>query len=178
MQLISSYNLLLLREKWKVWGGPLEFSLTKVGSQAHHQGGKPGCGFNSSVQFSCSVVSNSLWPHGLQHARLPCPSPTPRAWSNSCALSRWCHSTISSSVGPSGAPPVLHHYQFFSEGTCKCESSTTTSYPRTRAHQHPKEEPFQLKCTLFHCLHLFGGLQDWVTRILREDQRTQCQLVL
>ena len=54
----------------------------------------------SSVQFSHSVVSNSLLPHGLQHARLPCPSPTPRAYSNSCPLSGWCHPTISSSVVP------------------------------------------------------------------------------
>ena len=53
-----------------------------------------------SVQFSCSVVSDSLWPHGLQHTRLPCPSPTPRACSNSCPSSRWCHPTISSSVIP------------------------------------------------------------------------------
>ena len=51
-------------------------------------------------QFSCSVVSNSLWPHGLQHARLPCPSPTPRACSNSCPSSQWCHPTVSSSVVP------------------------------------------------------------------------------
>ena len=51
-----------------------------------------------SVQFSCSIVSNSLWPHGLQHTRLPCPSPTPRACSNSCPLSQWRHPTISSSV--------------------------------------------------------------------------------
>ena len=51
-------------------------------------------------QFSCSVVSNSLRPHRLQHARLPCPSPTPRACSNSCPLSQWCHPTISSSVLP------------------------------------------------------------------------------
>ena len=50
----------------------------------------------SSVQFSHSVVSNSLWPHELQHARLPCPSSTPRACSNSCPLSQWCHPTISS----------------------------------------------------------------------------------
>ena len=53
---------------------------------------------NRSVQFSDSVVSNSLWPHGMQHAGLPCPSPTPRACSNSCPSSRWCHPTISSSV--------------------------------------------------------------------------------
>ena len=54
----------------------------------------------SSVQLSCSVVSDSLWPHELQHARVPCPSPTPRACSNSCPLSQWCHPTISSSVIP------------------------------------------------------------------------------
>ena len=54
----------------------------------------------SSVQFNCSVVSDSLRPHGLQHARLPCPSPTPGAYSNSCPPSRWCHQTISSSVIP------------------------------------------------------------------------------
>ena len=52
----------------------------------------------SSVQFSSSVVSDSLWPHGLQHARLPCPSPTLRACSNSCPSSQWCHPTISSSA--------------------------------------------------------------------------------
>ena len=52
------------------------------------------------LQFSCSVVSDSLWPHGLHHTRLPCPSPTPGACSNSCPLSRWCHLTISSSVIP------------------------------------------------------------------------------
>ena len=50
--------------------------------------------------FSHSVVSKSLWPHGLQHTRPPCPSPSPRACSNSCPVSRWCHPTISSSVIP------------------------------------------------------------------------------
>ena len=54
----------------------------------------------SSVQFSHSVVSDSLWPHGLQHARPSYPSPTPRAYSNSCPLSQWCHPTVSSSVIP------------------------------------------------------------------------------
>ena len=54
------------------------------------------CG--ESVQFSCSVISNYLQPHGLQYARLPCPSWTPRAYSSSCPLSRWCHPTISSPV--------------------------------------------------------------------------------
>ena len=55
---------------------------------------------SSSVQFSCSVMSASLRPHELQQARLPCPSPTPRACSNSCPLSQSCHTTISSSVIP------------------------------------------------------------------------------
>ena len=55
-------------------------------------------GVLSTVQFRHSVQPDSLWPHGLQHARLPCPSPTPRAYSNSCPSSWWCHPTISSSV--------------------------------------------------------------------------------
>ena len=54
----------------------------------------------SSVQFSRSVVSNSLWPHEPQHARPPCPSPTPRVYPISCPLSWWCHPTIWSSVVP------------------------------------------------------------------------------
>ena len=52
------------------------------------------------LSLSCSVLSDSLWPHGLQHARLPCPSPTSGACSNSCLSSQWCHLTISSSVVP------------------------------------------------------------------------------
>ena len=54
-----------------------------------------------SVQFSLSVVSNSLWPHELQHTMPPCPSPIRGVYSNSCPLSQWCHPTISSSVIPS-----------------------------------------------------------------------------
>ena len=51
-----------------------------------------------SVQFSHSVVSNSLWPHEPQHTRPPCPSQTPWVYSNTCPLSQWCHPAISSSV--------------------------------------------------------------------------------
>ena len=58
----------------------------------------------SSVQLSGSFVYDSLPPHGLQHTRLPCPSPTPRLYSNSCPLSRWCHLTISSSIVSSSCP--------------------------------------------------------------------------
>ena len=54
--------------------------------------------YNLSVQFSHSVVSDSSWPHGLQHARPPCPSPAPGVYSNSCPLSQLCHSITSSSV--------------------------------------------------------------------------------
>ena len=94
-----------------------------------------------SVQFSvqCSsvqslVVSSSLWPHGLQHARPPCPSPTPRVYSNSYPLSRWCHPTISSSVVPfssylqsfpsSGSFPTS---QFFAWGSHSIGVWTSTS---------------------------------------------------
>ena len=57
------------------------------------------CPMFSSVQFICSVVSKSLQPHGLQHTRLPCPSPTPRACSNLCPSSQWCHpNTLSTAV--------------------------------------------------------------------------------
>ena len=59
----------------------------------------------SSVQFSRSVVSDSLWPHESQHARPPCPSPTPGVYSNSCPLSRWRHPAISSSVVPFSSCP-------------------------------------------------------------------------
>ena len=88
----------------------------------------------SSVQFSHSVMSDSLRPHGMQHARLPCPSPTPRACSNSCPLSRWCHPTISSSVVPfssclqyfpaSGALPLS---QLFTSGGQSIGASASAS---------------------------------------------------
>ena len=59
----------------------------------------------SSVQFSCLVVSNSLWPHELQHTRPPCPSPTPGVHLNSRPSSQWCHPAISSSVVPFSSCP-------------------------------------------------------------------------
>ena len=59
----------------------------------------------SSVQFSCSVVSDSLWPHELQHARSPCPSPTPGVHPNSCPSSWWYHPAISASVVPFSSCP-------------------------------------------------------------------------
>ena len=75
---------------------------------------------NSSVQFSCSVVSNSLQPHGLQHARPCSPPPTPGVYSNSCPLSRWCHPTISSSVitFSSCLQPSQHQGLFYESVLC------------------------------------------------------------
>ena len=69
--------------------------------QTNERGGKIHQDFHKGIsQFSHSVVCDSLWPHGLQHTRPPCPSPTPRVPSNSCPSSRWCHATIWSSVIP------------------------------------------------------------------------------
>ena len=87
-----------------------------------------------TVQFSHSVMSDSLQPHGLQNSRLPCPSPTPRACSNSRASGRWCHPTISSSVIPfssclqsfpaSGSFPMS---QFFASGGQSTRVSVSAS---------------------------------------------------
>ena len=78
-----------------------------------------------SVQFSHLVVSNSLWPHGLQHARLPCPSSTPGACSNSCPLSQWCHQAISSSV-----IPFSSHLQSFPASVFSNESVLCIRWPK------------------------------------------------
>ena len=83
-----------------------------------------GCKHHSlRSQFSHSIVSDSFWPHGLQHSRPPCPLPTPGVYSNSCPLSRWCHTTISSSVIPFSsrlqsfpAPGSFPVSQFFVSG--------------------------------------------------------------
>ena len=85
-------------------------------------------------QFSHSVVSDSLQPHGLQHTRPPCPSPTPRVSSNSCPLSRWCHPTISSSAIPLSSCPQsfpasgsFQMSQFFASGGQRIGVSASAS---------------------------------------------------
>ena len=88
-----------------------------------------------SVQFSHSVVSDSLHPHGLQHTRVPCPSATPGACSNSCPSSYWCHPTISSSVVPFSSClqpfPASHSTfpvsQFFASGGQSIGASASAS---------------------------------------------------
>ena len=88
----------------------------------------------SSVQFSHSVVSDSLWPHGLQHTRPPCPSPTPGVYSNSCPLRWWCHPTITSSVVPFSsclpsfqASGSFQMNQFFASGGQSIGASASAS---------------------------------------------------
>ena len=91
----------------------------------------------SSVQFSCSVMFNSLRPHGLRHTRPSCPSPTPGVYSNSCPLSWWCHPTISSSVIPFSSClqsfPSIGSFpmnQFFaSDGQSIGVSASTSVFP-------------------------------------------------
>jgi len=70
----------------------------RIGSMSVKGHYNPGKAILGIVQFSHSVVSDSLLPHGLQHSRLPCPSPIPRACSNLCPSSQWCHPATSSSV--------------------------------------------------------------------------------
>ena len=85
-------------------------------------------------QFSCSIMSDSLWPHVLQYARPPCPSPTPRAYSHSCPSSWWCHPIFSSSFSSSPSPPAFNLSQ--QQGLCKWLSSL---------HQVAKVMGFQLQ---------------------------------
>ena len=103
-------------------------------------------GLNASVQFSCSVVSDSLWLHGLQHARPPCPPPTPGVYSNSCLSSQWCYPTILSSVIP------------FS---CLQSFPASGSFQMSQfSHQVAKGLEFQLKHHSFQWIFMTDFLQD------------------
>ena len=84
-----------------IWEGVIVY---RVSEKAPFNGGEAYRVF-SLVQFSRSVLSDSLQPHEAQHARPPCPSPTPRVHSDSCPASQWCHPAISSSVVPSSSCP-------------------------------------------------------------------------
>ena len=91
--------VILMGRGWGATGGPQDRS-------------------GAGLLFSCSVTSNSLWPHGLRHPWLSCPSPTPRACSDACPSSWWCHLAISSSVIPfSYCPQSLPASVFSSEST-------------------------------------------------------------
>ena len=94
-------------------------------------------------------MSNSLWPHGLQHTRLPCPSPSPGLCSNSCPLSRWCHPAISSSV-----VPFSSRLQSFPEsGLFQCVPSS---------HHLAKVLELQLQCQSFQWILKVNFLLDWL----------------
>ena len=100
-------------------------------------------------QYSCSAMSNSLRPHGLQHPRLPCPSPTPGACSDSYPLSWWCHPTISSSIIP------------FS--SCLQSFPASGSFPVvSSSHQVAKVLEFQLQHLSFQWIFRTDFLYDWL----------------
>ena len=93
-----------------------------------------------SVQFSRSVVSDSLWPHESQHSRPPCPSPTPRVHPNSCASSRWCHPAISSSCPLLLLPPIPPSIRVFSsEATLRMRwpKYWSFSFSISSSNEHP-----------------------------------------
>ena len=105
----------------------------------------------SSVQFSRSVMSDSLWPHESQHTRPPCPSPTPGVYPNSYSLSWWCHPTISSSVVPfssclqscpaSGSFPIS---QVSASGGQSIGVSASASPPMNTSNEHPELFSFRM----------------------------------
>ena len=102
----------------------------------------------SSVQFHHSIVSDSSWPHGLLHTRLPCPSPTPWACWNLCPLSQWCHPNISSSVIP------------FS---CRQSFPASGSFPMSLFfNQVAKVLQFQLQHQSFQWIFRTDFLLDWL----------------
>ena len=94
-------------------------------------------------------MSDSLWPHGLQHSRLPCPSPTPGTYSNSCPSSRWCHPTISSSVVPFSPDFNLSQHQGLLQGI-------------SSLHQVTKVLEFQLQHLSFQRIFRTDFLYDWL----------------
>ena len=119
------------------WGDPLEKEIATYSSILAWEipwTEEPDRQQSSSDQFSRSLGYNSLWPHGLQHAWPPCPSPTPQVYSNSCPSSQRCHPTISSSVTPfsSGLPsfPASRSFpmsQFFTSGGQSIGASASAS---------------------------------------------------
>ena len=133
-----------------------------------------------SVQFNRSVVSDSLQPHGLQHARPPCPSPTPGVYPNSCALSQWCHPTISSSVVPFSSHlhsfPALGSFQmsqFLTSGGQSTGVSTSASVLPMNI-----QDWFPLGCTCWISLQSKGLSRVFSNTTVQKHQFFGAQLSL
>ena len=111
-----------------------------------------------SVQFNSVKFSCSLWPHGLQHARPPCPSPTPGVYSNSHPLSRWCHPIISSSV----IPFSFHPQSFWASGSFPMSQFFTSGGQSIRVSASASVLPINIQ----DWLPL--GWTGWITSLLSE----------
>ena len=113
------FSLLLGGREWLEWAGVEYF--TSLTWKARGSSSWVFL-FHGSVQFSCSVMSDSLWPHGPQHAGPLCHSPTPAVYPNSCPLSQWCHPTISSFVVPFFLllPSIFPTIRVFSNESALC----------------------------------------------------------
>ena len=130
----------------------------------------------SSIQFSHSVVSDSLQPHGLQHTRPPCPSPTPRVYSNSCPLSQWCHPTIWSSAIPFSsrlqsfrASGSFQMSQFFALGGQSIGASASASVLPVKI-----QDWFLLGWTGWIALQLWGVISCFLVHLKEWQTATSC----
>ena len=127
----------------------------------------------SSVQFSCSIVSDSLWPHESQHARPPCPSPTPGVHSDSRPSSQWCHPAISSSVVLLLLPPIPRSIRVFSN-----ESTLRMRWPKYWSFSFniiPSEEILGLISFRMDWLHLLA-VQGTLKSLLQHHSSKACIL--
>ena len=133
-----------------------------------------------SVQFNCSVMSDSLWPHELQHASLCCPSRIPRAYSTSCPSSRWCHPTISSSVVPFSsclqsfpASGSFQMSQFFTSGGQSSRVSDSASVFQVKI-----QDCFPFGCTGWYSLQSKGLARVFSNTTVQKQQFFLVQLSL
>ena len=123
----------------------------------------------SSIQFTSSVMSDSLWPHEPQHASPLCPSPTPRVHPNPCPLCRWCHPTISSSVVPFSCPqsfPASGYFQMSQLSTSGGQSIKSCTFNISPSNEHPGLISFRMDWLDLLAVH--GTLKN----LLQHDSST------
>ena len=133
----------------------------------------------SLVQFSCSVVSDSLRPHGLQPARLPCLSPTPRACSNSCQSSWWYHPTISSSAVPfSPAFNLSHHQGLFQWVRSSHQMAKVLELQLSISPSNEHSELISFRTDWFDLLAVQGTLKSLLNTTVQKHQFFGTQLSL